>query len=91
MAAMEIEFNPSQRSRMAAQPEPVTRRSNTPAPAAEAQPTAPAKDLQSQLKTGSVVRQDKVQEIQLQMLSQQYPPDAMVDRIASLLAVHFSN
>lgn len=90
MAAMEIEFNPSQRSRMAVQPEPVTRRSYAER-SAEVQQTVPTPDLESQLNAGSVVRQDKVQQVQAQILSQQYPPDKMVDRIASLLAFHISN
>jgi hypothetical protein len=86
---MEINFSPSQRSKTAVDYDPAIGRSAV-RPQVQLSGSGATVDVNTQLSQISMVRQDKVQSVQEQMLMQQYPPDIMVDRIASLLAVHLA-
>ncbi len=83
---MEIEFNPS-RVPQPGSSQPVARRDATPA-AADAVSFSTSDSLRSQLSKISTVRPEQVARAKALVADIQYPPDYVLDRIATLLAIH---
>ena len=87
---MEIEFSPSQLP-PPGQNGPVVRPGTTSAPA-ETPTFQGLGDLQSKLNDLALTRPDKVANAQAALSGgSKYPPDWLLDRIASLLAIHLKN
>jgi hypothetical protein len=83
---MEIKFNPSQAVQNGAN-QPVSRRDA--APVAEDKASLDkAGALEQQLREIPLVRPEKVERARALVADVQYPPEEMLDRIASLLALH---
>ncbi len=83
---MEIDFNPSRIPKPDVG-QPVTRPSDTSAVSKAADSPAPA-SLQSKLNDLPLVRPEKVAQASALVSNSDYPPGYIVDRIASLLALH---
>jgi hypothetical protein len=92
---MHIEFNPGRKSSSPAVAAETSTRQGKPSAAAtissEASSFQSSGNLETKLSQPSQVRAEKVQQVQLRLLSQEYPPQVMVDRVADLLAAHFKN
>ena len=88
---MEIEFNPSQRSTVT--PAETAAKAATPAADSTADSTvqSDSSNLLSQLGASSTNVSDKVEGLKALGSNVQYPPLELLERIASLLAVHLQN
>lgn len=83
---MDIEFNPSRAIQNGAN-QPVSRREVTRAPEEKAS-FDNASALERDLKSIPLVRPEMVQRARALYNDVKYPPDEMLDRISSLLAMH---
>ena len=83
---MEIEFNTSRIAKRDAAP-PTARTESTPSPTDTTSFTATA-SLDSQLQSVPATRVDKVALAKSLVANPNYPPQELMDRIATLLAVH---
>jgi hypothetical protein len=83
---MEIDFNPSRIPK----PEPgqPTTRSGDAPPVAKAADVPPSASLQSKLNDLPLIRPEKVAQASALVSDADYPPGYIVDRIATLLALH---
>jgi hypothetical protein len=83
---MDIKFNPS-RSADAPVNQPVARQNNT-TPATSAASFEKAQSLERTISELPLVRPEKVAHARALVADSKYPPNEMLDRIASLLALH---
>jgi hypothetical protein len=85
---MEIKLNPG-RGPDAASGQPIARREA--APAAEAGAFEQSQALERTLKSGSDIRPEKIAQARAVLSDVKYPPNALLDSIANLLAVHMKS
>ena len=83
---MEIEFNPRQYPKPGVS-QPVTRQPAT-SQAQEAAPFARSQALENAVTQAPTVRPEKVEQARAMIADKSYPPEELVSRIASLLAMH---
>ena len=85
---MEIEFNTKSRIPQAETSQPVAKRDTTPPAAADTVSFSASDSLKTQLSKGATSRPEQVARAKELVSDANYPPDYVLKRIASLLAIH---
>jgi len=83
---MDINFDPTRLPDRVIGPQ--TARPEGASPPASTPPASETTDLQSKLRNIPLVRDSKVDQARSLLMDTSYPPDYVLDRIATLLAVH---